>query len=175
MSRYSPSFFWRADTLTLTFIGATFTSLPARINGRTSVMNSRSSSLNFRYYYVSHRVITHTFAAWFKSYIYIYLKWFGFTEILIPISIFERAPCNKFRKETFLPSEEKGKWRIQRWLVVYSMDGKIVNDIVPMANDIFFFFSFLSCFFSKGNNVFHILSYSLEFHSESNLRLYKNN
>lgn len=173
MSRYSPSFFWRADTLTLTFIGATFTSLPARINGRTSVMNSRSSSLNFRYYYVSHRVITHTFAAWFKS--YIYLKWFGFTEILIPISIFERAPCNKFRKETFLPSEEKGKWRIQRWLVVYSMDGKIVNDIVPMVNDIFFFFSFLSCFFSKGNNVFHILSYSLEFHSESNLRLYKNN
>lgn len=157
MSRYSPSFFWRADTLTLTFIGATFTSLPARINGRTSVMNSRSSSLNFRYYYVSHRVITHTFAAWFKS--YIYLKWFGFTEILIPISIFERAPCNKFRKETFLPSEEKGKWRIQRWLVVYSMDGKIVNDnIVPVANDIFFFFSFL--FFLEGKQC---IPYSLVF------------
>ena len=56
-----------------------------------------------------------------------------------------------------------------------SMDGKIVNDIVPVVNDIFFSF-----FFSQNKNwkKNDVLAYSLKFqwnNSESNLRLYKNN
>lgn len=56
-----------------------------------------------------------------------------------------------------------------------SMDGKIVNDIVPVVNDIFFSF-----FFSRNKNwkKNDVLAYSLKFqwnNSEFNLRLYKNN
>lgn len=134
-------------------------------------MNSRSSSLNFRYYYVSRHVITHTFAAWFKSriyiYIYIYLERFGFTDAgnsnpNFNLRACAMKSCNKFRNGTFLPFEEKGKWRVQ-WWYTYSLDGwKDRQRYCPC-----------------GKRCFRILSYSLEFRSnDSNLiwlNLHKDN